>query len=155
DPSTQVELPAAQRAGLLTRAALLIGAGEQTHPVKRGAFVMRNLLCTDISPPDPSKFPPNTIVPPPFDPDTSARDRWTEKTSAPLCVACHGKINPFGFALENYDTIGRWRDKEPIVDPTDGTVVNQLPIDAKVDVELDGATVTADGGVGLSDALGK
>jgi hypothetical protein len=154
DPNAPVSLPPEQRSGLLTRAALLLGADVETHPVKRGAFVRRKLLCDPIQPPDPTQFPPNTIVPPAFDPEKSARQRWTEKTSAPACASCHQRINAIGFVLENYDAIGRWRDVEPILDPATGAQVNAIPIDADVDVELDpAAPVHAAGPAALGSAL--
>ena len=154
DPSQPVTLPAGQRDGLLTRAGVLVSPGETTHPVQRGAFVRRKLLCDPIPPPDPNAFPPNSIVPPPFDAAKSARERWTEQTSASACEVCHARINPLGFALENYDTLGRWRSAEPIVDPSSGEIVNSIPIDATVQVELDiGSPVKVAGPAALGAAL--
>jgi hypothetical protein len=145
-----VELPG--RPGLLGRAGVLLGAGETTHPVQRGAKVMRKLLCLQIELPDPNAFPPNTIEPPPFDPDKTARERWTDQTSPAACSACHAVINAPGFALEHFDAIGRWRDLEPIVDPESGEVVNELPIDGSVTVQIDGM-VEVDGVDGLAQAI--
>jgi hypothetical protein len=142
------------RAGLLSRAAMLMGQGEITHPVLRGTRVRRKLLCDNIEPPDPEAFPPNTIAPPPFDPNKTARDAWTAQTSAPTCNTCHARINAIGFALENYDAIGRYRTLEPIVDPDTGEVVNELPIDDQVEVLLDDK-VMVDGALGLGTALGE
>jgi hypothetical protein len=142
-----------RRSGLLTRAGMLAGKGEETHPIQRGAFIARRFLCDPIVPPDPNDFPPNTIVPPEFDPDKTAIERWTEKTSASQCAGCHGRINGLGFALENYDTIGRWRDTEPIIDPDTGLVVNELPIDASAEVMLDETPVPVAGAVGLGQAM--
>lgn len=142
------------RAGLLTRAALLMGQGESTHPIARGARVRKKLLCEDIEPPDPTAFPPNTIQPPAFDPNKTARERWTDKTSAPACAVCHGFINPVGYALERYDTLGRYRTLEPVIDPSSGQMVSELTIDDAVDVQLDTGTTTVQGAGGLSAALG-
>ena len=67
---------------------------------------------------------------------------------------CHGSINPPGFALENYDSIGRYRANEPFVDPMTGMKVNDLPIDSTVDMLLDGSAPThVEGGLGLGAAL--
>ncbi|HZO14820.1 MAG TPA: DUF1592 domain-containing protein, partial [Polyangiaceae bacterium] len=142
----------AERSGVLTRAALLLQNGVSTHPIQRGARLRRTMLCEVIKPPDPNDFPPNTIVPPAFDADKTARERWTEQTSADACAACHSQINPFGFALEHFDTIGRYRELEPIIDPSTNSVVNELPIDANVSVPLDGGADVA-GAQGLGEAL--
>jgi hypothetical protein len=128
-----VELAAA-RSGLLTRAALLLGSGDETHPIGRGAFVVKRVLCTEIVPPE---LPPEDLQPPPFDPDKTNRERWDEKTSPAACAACHAVINPPGFAAEGYDAIGRMRTEEEIVDPA-GEIVNMLPVDTHASVQLDG-----------------
>ncbi|HZO12872.1 MAG TPA: DUF1592 domain-containing protein [Polyangiaceae bacterium] len=139
------------RDGLLTRAAFLATSGEMTHPIQRGAFVMRAFLCDDIEVPPPSAE--LDITPPPYDPLKTARERWTANTSQSKCAACHERINAFGFALEKYDALGRYRALEPIVDPSTSTVVNELAIDDTVEVLLDDARVSVSGGTGLSQAL--
>jgi hypothetical protein len=151
----RIELDASRRAGILTRAALLLSPGEETSPIRRGAFVRRKLLCDSIPPPDPEAFPPGAIQPPEFDADTSNRERWTAKTSQGACGGCHALLNPFGFALENYDNIGRYRTSEVIVDPSTGLPVNELPIVADVDAPLDGGELVpvSGGAVGLGAAL--
>jgi hypothetical protein len=148
-----IQLDPMRRAGLLTRAALMLTTGETTSPIHRGAFVKRQLLCDAPLPPDPSSFPPGTIQPPAFDPDATSRERWTAKTSPAACQACHGQFNALGFALENYDAIGRYRDEEPIIDPMSGTEVKQLPIEAEVDVTLDSTPVRVNGAVELGRAF--
>jgi hypothetical protein len=140
-----------RRAGLLTRAAFLSTMGETTHPIQRAAFVIRRLLCDDIEVPPPTAG--LELQPPAYDANKTARERWTAQTSGSPCSSCHERINPFGFALEKYDALGRYRDLEPILDPDTGAVANELPIDDTVDVLIDGATVTVTGGVGLSDVI--
>ena len=134
-------LPASERAGILTRSAFLRGPGVSTHPIRRGAAIQRYFLCNDIAPPDPSKFPPNSIVPPPFSADKSARERWTAQTSAANCASCHSYVNAPGFVLEPFDSLGRYRETEPIIDPGTGQVVNEIPIDSEVELALFGETV--------------
>ncbi len=152
----RVELGSDRRAGILTRAAVLLSTGEATSPIRRGAFVRRKLLCDPIPPPDPNAFPPGSIEPPAFNPDMTNRERWTAKTATGVCAGCHANLNPFGFALENFDNIGRYRTSEPIVDPATGMKVNDLTIDAEVDVVLDGAgPVHASGAAGLGAALAE
>jgi hypothetical protein len=151
----RTSLDVASRGGLVSRAAILLTSGEQTSPIRRGAFVRRKLLCDPIAPPDPNSFPPGAIQPPAFNAMMTSRQRWTAKTTQGGCAACHGSINPPGFALENYDSIGRYRATEAIVDPMTGMKVNDLPIDSNVDMLLDGTTPThVESGVGLGAALG-
>jgi hypothetical protein len=124
------------RGGLLTRAAILLGTGDETHPLVRGAFVVKRLLCHELTPPP---LPPDALEPPPFDPNASNRQRWSEKTDSGSCAGCHQLINPSGFAAEGYDAIGRARTEEDVIDPA-GEVVNTLPVDTRVSVIIDGDT---------------
>ena len=106
----RVELDAGKRAGFLTQIAFLAKDGlSDPEPIRRGAFINHALLCLDLVP------PPGATEDAP-DPPAGARtnrERVTAVTSAPLCASCHhGMINPAGFAFENYDAIGRWRDTE-------------------------------------------
>ena len=88
----------------------------QTSPVLRGAWVLETLLGTPVPPP-----PPNV---PPLDPDRklkqlSVREKLEQHRADPACSACHQLMDPIGFALENFDWMGRWRDKETNGKPLD------------------------------------
>lgn len=99
-----VELPANERAGILTHAALLAAHApdERTAPLYRGAFVYRKVLCGDLHDP-----PPGVPPLPEEDPDASLRDQTsTATTSGEPCVGCHARFNAYGFALGNFDAIG-------------------------------------------------
>lgn len=150
---SRTQLDPALRAGILTRPALLLGSGETTSPIRRGAFVQRQLLCEALPRPDPNSFPPGAITPPEFDPHASSRERWQAKTAADECRSCHQQFNPFGFALEHYDAIGRYREQEPLVDPLNGATQTQVPIDSRVDIVIDGVTLRVDGALELGQAL--
>jgi hypothetical protein len=76
--------PAGQRSGLLTRAALLVEGNDVTNPIKRGAFVLRSVLCGELEP--PTDLPPDALTLPPFDPEQSTRERFEAKTSPQECV---------------------------------------------------------------------
>jgi hypothetical protein len=141
--------------GLLTRAALLFDAGESTNPVHRGVRVLEAMLCRAIPAPNPQDFPPNSIVPPAYDPGLGARARWTQKTGEGVCGGCHGVINPFGFLFEHYDTLGRYRADEPVVDPSSGRVVNRLAIDDVVTIDLGQGESSIAGAPGLAAALAQ
>ena len=73
--------------------------------VVRGVWLLENILGTPPSPPPPDVEP--------LDPDVrgakTIRDQLAKHRNAASCADCHRKINPLGFALENYDPIGRWR----------------------------------------------
>src|SRR5262249_47294261 len=95
------------RGGLLTQASVLkvTANGTTTTPVKRGAWVMARLLG---KPPPP---PPAAV--PAIEPDTrgatTIREQLARHRQVATCAACHAKIDPPGFALENFDVIGGWR----------------------------------------------
>jgi hypothetical protein len=96
-----------RRGGLLGQASVLTlsANGVETSPVTRGVWLLENILGT---PPAP---PPDNV--PAIDPDVrgakSMREILTKHRDNPTCYECHRKIDPPGFALENYDPIGRWR----------------------------------------------
>jgi hypothetical protein len=104
-----VSLNPAQRAGILTLGAFTAGQSDagEPHPVRRGLLILDKVLCTPIIP------PPNFVPPPVKDvaPNISNRKRFEESTLTDVsCSACHGRINNAGFAFENYDAVGGWRD---------------------------------------------
>lgn len=96
-----------KRGGLLGMGAVLTitANGIETSPVTRGVFLLENLLGT---PPPP---PPDNV--PAIDPDVrgakSVRELLSKHRASPNCFGCHQKIDPLGFALENFDPIGAWR----------------------------------------------
>lgn len=95
--------------GLLTQASLLkhTANGTTTSPVLRGVWVMEKILG---EPPPP---PPKSV--PAIEPDirgaATIRDQLAKHTSAKSCAACHTHFDPVGFALENFDVMGAWRDR--------------------------------------------
>jgi hypothetical protein len=105
----KVTLPkGSHRGGLLTMASVLkvTANGTTTSPVLRGAWVLDRILGT------PPPRPPADV--PAVEPDTrgtmTIREQLARHRKAAACAACHAKIDPPGFALENFDVIGGWRD---------------------------------------------
>jgi mono/diheme cytochrome c family protein len=106
----RVVLPAdSPRRGLLGHGSILTVTSPaiRTSPVIRGKWILNNIL--GAPPPDP---PPN--VPSLSDRKTQAktqtmRERMSQHRANPACASCHSMIDPAGFALENFDAIGRWR----------------------------------------------
>ena len=157
DPSSQPEQLAPDRAGILTRVAMLVQGFDDASVVKRGAFIRRQILCDPLSPPDPSLLPPGSLVPPEKDHRMTTRQRWEARTAPAICQGCHRMINPLGFSLEAYDGVGRFRttEKQPIPDSSP-QAYSEFTIDTSVTPFLDSRTEPAiDGPVALSAAIGS
>ncbi len=101
--------PDSPRGGLLTQASVLkvTANGTTTSPVLRGAWVMERILGQPVPPPPPDV--------PALEPDTrgatTIREQLAKHRAQPVCAGCHAKIDPAGFALENFDVMGGWRDR--------------------------------------------
>ena len=116
----RVALPAdSPRGGLLGQGSILTVTSPaiRTSPVIRGKWILNNILGSP--PPDP---PPN--VPALSDQKTQAkmktmRERMAQHRANPGCASCHTMIDPAGFALENFDAIGRWRTVDESFNPID------------------------------------
>lgn len=124
---TPPRFPAGERAGLLTRAALLSTGTANTRPIMKGVFIRQRLLCDAVPPP-----PPNVAnVPPQLSPHQTTREVVEALTEAPKsnCASCHRTlINPLGFASENYDALGRLRKEQRLFD-ANGKEVARRPVD--------------------------
>ena len=113
----RVKLPA-NRGGVLTQASILTLTSNptRTSPVKRGKWVLDQILGTPPPPPPPDV---------PSLPDEkqltgSLRKVMEQHRANAVCASCHQRMDPIGFAFENYDAIGAWRDKdgEFAIDPS-------------------------------------
>ncbi len=134
----RVSLAGTPRRGVLTQGSVLTLTSNptRTSPVKRGKWVLENLLGTPPPPP-----PPNV---PALDDEHrqltgTLRQQMEQHRANPVCAACHARMDPIGFGLENFDATGAWRDQDA------GT-----PIDAS------GRLVTGDkfaGAAGLATLL--
>lgn len=115
DQMRRVLLPAdSPRGGILTQGTVLAVTSNptRTSPVKRGVFVLDNLLGMPPPPPPPD-------IPPLEDSSKGFKDRTPTlretlalHRSKPLCSSCHDRMDPLGLALENFNAMGMWRDKE-------------------------------------------
>jgi hypothetical protein len=96
--------------GVITNAAMLsmTSGPKRTHPIARGAWLIE-VIFNDPPPPPPNDVPP--LNEDAADKDLTIREKFTDHRSNPTCAGCHSKLDPLGFALENYDITGRWRDK--------------------------------------------
>jgi len=130
----RVDLPKdSPRAGLLGQGSILTltSYSTRTSPVLRGKYVLENLLASPPPPPPPNVPSLNTEGEKGGEPP-SLRDAMVQHRANPACANCHARMDPIGFAMENFDAIGQWRDTDlgkPIdVSSTlaDGAVVNGI-----------------------------
>ena len=137
----RVELTETRRRGLLTQASILTLTSypNRTSPVKRGEWILANLL--GDKPPDPPPVVPGLEETQKANPDLPLRKQLEMHRADPGCASCHKVMDELGFGLENYDAIGRWRDKE-----------------GKFDVDASGTLPTGEqfrGAVALTEILRK
>ena len=136
---TPVTLDPKQRSGLFTQLTFLTmhGDSEGSFPTRRGAEIVRRVLCTEI------EIPPDGVVPdlkPPA-PGVTTRQRFEEHSKSP-CATCHVLFDPIGFAFENYDGIGRYR-----------TTDNDQPVDASGTLPLGSGAIKFKDAIELLPAL--
>jgi len=119
DEFQRVSLKGSRRGGLLTQASILTITSNptRTSPVKRGKWVLENILGTPPPPPPPNvpelKEGKESVL------SETLRQRMEQHRANPNCASCHARMDPIGFGLENYDAIGAWRAKD-----------GEFPIDA-------------------------
>lgn len=99
--------PQWQRGGLLRQGSILTvtSYATRTSPVIRGHWILKNLLATEPPPPPPDVPALDGVI----SESLPIRDRLAKHREMPACASCHNLMDPVGFALENYDAIGRWR----------------------------------------------
>jgi Protein of unknown function (DUF1592)/Protein of unknown function (DUF1588)/Protein of unknown function (DUF1587)/Protein of unknown function (DUF1595)/Protein of unknown function (DUF1585)/Ca-dependent carbohydrate-binding module xylan-binding len=124
----KVDLSGAERGGLLRQASLLTVTSlpHRSSPVKRGKWVLGQLLCSEPPPPPPGvpQIPHQDFS------KATLREILKAHRDKPECAVCHNVLDPIGLSLENYDAIGRFRtsDHGQVVDAhgtlPDGTVLN-------------------------------
>ena len=106
--------PNRRAAGLLTHASVLTLTSnpDRTSPVKRGKWILENLLGEEPPPPDPNvmQLEDQPAL------KGNLRERMIQHRANPSCAGCHTDMDSLGFALENFDAVGRWRDQDEGVD---------------------------------------
>ena len=106
----RVRLDDGRRGGLLSHPYMMsvLSYAGATSPIHRGVFLARSVLGNTLKPPQEAIAP----LAPDQHPDLTTRERVALQTSAVACQTCHTMINPLGFALEDFDPIGRYRTAE-------------------------------------------
>ena len=109
-PFRRVRLDDGRRAGVLSHPymASVLSYAAATSPIHRGVFLARSVMGNVLKPPQEAVAP----LAPDLHPDLSTRERVALQTSSVACQTCHTMINPLGFALEEFDAIGRYRTAE-------------------------------------------
>ena len=112
----RVSLAGTGRAGVLTHASILtVTSGPtRTSPVKRGKWLLENVLGAPPPPPPPGVDGLKEKG------GATLRERLERHRASPACASCHARMDPLGFALENFDGVGAWRDRDgdTAVDPS-------------------------------------
>jgi cytochrome c553 len=118
--------------GVITTAAIMTmtSGPTDTKPITRGKWVVETIF-NDPPPPPPGNVPGIEKV---AESDAgrtplTLREKFALHAASPACSACHTKIDPYGFALENYDPVGRWRDADGHGRPVDpgGLLFGRVP----------------------------
>jgi len=115
DEMTLVRLPAdSPRGGVLTHGSVLAVTSNptRTSPVKRGLFVLDNLLGTPPPPPPPDIPPLEDAAKAMKEKTLTLRETLALHREQPLCSSCHNRMDPLGLALDNFNAMGLWRDQE-------------------------------------------
>ena len=133
DQFQKVQVDKSRRGGVFTHASFLtltskpLGNSRRTSPVVRGKWILENIFNERIPPPPPNvptiDFDPNKEL------TGTARQIFEQHRADATCAGCHARMDPYGFALENYDGYGKWRDTD-----------NNAAIDASG--EINGKTFT-------------
>jgi len=120
DAWQRVKLDPRQRGGIFTQASILtltskpLGEGRRTSPVVRGKWILENMFGQTIPPPPPNV--PALQVDDGKELKGTVRQIFEQHRSNPICAGCHARMDPYGFALENYDGYGMWRLQDNHID---------------------------------------
>ncbi len=127
DAFQKVQLDPARRGGIITQASFLtltskpLGDGLRTSPVVRGKFILENLFNQRIPPPPPNV--PSLALDTNKQLTGTVRQIFEQHRENATCAGCHARMDPYGFALENYGGTGEWRETD-----------NKIAVDASGDI---------------------
>ena len=139
----RVTLEDPARHGVLGKGAVLLRTsyGDRTSPVLRGAWVLDKLMGTPPVPPPPNVV--TDLTTPEGERPTTLRARLERHRTDAICKACHGVIDPYGLALENFTATGQWRDVDKAADaPIDASTVLSNGVAINGPVELRNALLS-------------
>ena len=131
----RVELTDEARWGLLGKGGVLLASSypNRTSPVLRGAWVLEKIIGTH--PPQPPPGVEGLVENVDGELATTVRERLEAHRTNPSCSGCHSVLDPLGYALENFDAVGRWREKDreagTVIDSS-GVLADGTPVDGPV-----------------------
>ena len=139
---TRVKLTDRNRGGVMTMAGVLAVTSlpNRTSPVKRGAWVLEQVL-GQKQPSPPANVPSLEKQDTAANAGLNLRQRTERHRADPVCMTCHQTIDPIGFGLENFDVLGRWRDRDDTGAPVDAT--GELPGRQRFGTPADLKTIVA------------
>ena len=110
------------RGGLLGQGSVLTitSYSTRTSPVLRGKWVLENLLSA-APPPPPADVPSLDTEGAEREKPPTLREAMERHRASPACASCHARMDPIGFAMENFDGIGRWRERDAANNPIDAS----------------------------------
>jgi hypothetical protein len=120
DAFRRVEVDRSRRGGIFTQASFLtltskpLGDTLRTSPVVRGKWILENIFNQTIPPPPPNV--PELEIDQNRELKGTVRQIFEQHREDPTCAGCHARMDPYGFALENYDGLGAWREQDNGVD---------------------------------------
>jgi hypothetical protein len=133
----RVQLTDQNRHGLLGKAGVLMVSSypNRTAPVLRGAWILDNITGTPPTPPPPNvealkEQPAGAKV-------LSMREQMAAHSTQKSCFSCHGVMDPMGLALENFDGVGRWREKDRLAETridASGVLPDGSPVNGPIDL---------------------
>jgi len=152
DEFRRISLQSVNRAGILTQASILTLTSNptRTSPVKRGKWIMENILGTP--PPDPPADIPDLAVTQKVAPELPLRKQLEIHRQDASCAVCHREMDTLGLGFENFDAIGRWRIKsgDQPIDPS-----GVLPDGKKFESPLELVAILRSRGDGFVRALAE
>lgn len=123
-----------ERAGFVTRAAVVATGTLQSRPIMKGTFLRKALLCDPIA-----AAPADAPTEVDFRPGMSTREVVAEMTESGSCATCHVSfINGLGFATENFDSFGRLRVEQPLFDFETGAPAGVASVETRAQPRVDG-----------------
>src|SRR5690606_18108106 len=139
DHFRRVKLAQEERFGLLGKGGvqMVTSYANRTTPVIRGAYIMENFLGVPPAAPPPNveafpETPEGAVV------ALTVRERLESHRDNPACAGCHDVMDPLGLALENFDAIGQWRDRDSdagnVLIDSSGRLANGQPLQGVTDL---------------------
>jgi len=153
DGNNSPEFSTNERAGLLTRAGMLLTGGHQTSPIHTGVRIYRDIMCGTVPSP-PALDEEDLVVAGGENFSTREHVEALTVTGNRTCAGCHSKFNDFGYVTEKYDALGRLRvgGLEPLFDEN-GQIRNTVSVDYSASLLIGGESIDISSPEQMSDTI--